>query len=114
VLIATHAAPDRVRTSVLHKLGLMIAALERVPPRDCRTCGQRFGFSAAEIEFYRKRSLPLATHCRHCRKARRQQPSEREYDRADGGTTVADGAHQSKASGETTAMSRSGNGLQQP
>lgn len=115
VLIATHAAPDRARTSALYKLVLMIAALERVPPRECRTCGQRFGFSAAEIEFYQKRSAPLPTHCRNCRKARRQQPSDR-----DPNMTVPAAERLRRmprtvgASGERLRRADRANGLQQP
>ena len=73
VLIATHAEPGPTRADVLDRLALLIADLEGMPTRECRSCGSRFGVGRDELAFYRSRGLSTPTRCRACRNRRRPQ-----------------------------------------
>ncbi len=57
VAIATHAEPGPTRADVLEKLALLIADLEGMPARECRSCGIPFGVGRDELAFYRSRGL---------------------------------------------------------
>ena len=70
VLIATHAEPGPTRADVVDRLALLIADLEGMPARECRSCGTPFGIGRDELKFYRARALALPTHCRRCRAGR--------------------------------------------
>jgi hypothetical protein len=78
LLIATHGEPGPTRADVLEKLALLIADLEGMPPRECRSCGIPFGIGRDELAFYRSRGLALPTHCRRCRTSRQQRRAERQ------------------------------------
>jgi hypothetical protein len=77
VAIATHAEPGRTRADVLDKLALLIADLEGMPTRECRSCGSPFGVGRDEMKLYRSHGLALPTHCRACRNRRRQERAGR-------------------------------------
>jgi hypothetical protein len=77
VAIATHAEPGPTRAQVLEKLALLIADLESMPARECRSCGKPFGVGRDELAFYRSRGLATPTRCRACRNRRRQERAER-------------------------------------
>jgi hypothetical protein len=78
VAIATHAEPGHTRTVVLEKVALLIADLEGMPARECRSCRSSFGVGRDEMKFIRSRGLAMPTHCKRCRSLRRQkQTSER-------------------------------------
>ena len=52
VLIATHAEAGPTRADVLEKLALLIADLEGMPARECRSCGNPFGVGRDELAFW--------------------------------------------------------------
>jgi hypothetical protein len=88
VAIATHAEPGHTRADVLEKLALLIADLEGMPARECRSCGISFGVGRDELSFYRSRGLSTPNRCRACRNRRRLERAERRSGPATYGRTT--------------------------
>jgi hypothetical protein len=82
-LVDRYAPTSRAKVGVLHRLGLMVAALDGIPARDCRSCGTRFEPRLSEGAFYRERMLSFPTHCAACRAQRRQERADREQRQPD-------------------------------
>jgi hypothetical protein len=61
---------SRDRSDILRRLGIALATFDY--QHDCRTCGERFGLSRSEAEWYRQRRLTFPVRCRPCLVSRRK------------------------------------------